>query len=74
MSPVLHAANHSFPSWTQPLVASPDWLQWMHRCFSLMIFVTIKLIDVYGSAMQECGGKEEEGEQADGQKGKRGNV
>lgn len=61
MLQVLQAANHSFPSWAQLLVASPDWLQWMHRCFFLMIFVTIKLIDVYGSAMQECKGKRRKG-------------
>lgn len=61
MLQVLQTANHRFSSWVQLLFASPDWLQRMHRCFFLMIFVAIKLIDVYGSAMQECEGKRRKG-------------
>lgn len=57
----LQAANHSLPPWALLLFASPDWCGGCTDVSSLMIFVTIKLIVVYGSEMQECGGKQNKG-------------
>lgn len=53
----LQAANHSLPSWAWLLFASLIGCGGCTDVSSLMIFVTIKLVVVYGSEMQECGGK-----------------